>query len=309
MAITFAIIIIAGCKKKEEPAPVTPPPIVSPTDSASQTTRASDQTNVENESNQAMDEANSALGQVSTTREIQACGYTIDSSQKLIGKITLNYDGAPCNGKIRTGSITIQLPYNGTTITTWSTIGAKAILTFNNYKVLYVSNNKYMTYNGTHSVTNVNGGGWVQLYLGTPIVNKVRSNMQISFNGGTAIEWNSAKLRTLTYTGGVLKVTMAGDTTIGNYDDVAMWGINPMGDHFTIDVPTDYTYDIINPGTNCIAKPLTGVIKYYGVTHVITLTYGVDVNGYTVLPGVCPYGFSFSWTDAQTITHQVVLPY
>ncbi len=318
LAITlFAILIIVGCKKKDDPAPAPTPPIVSPTDSASQVTRATDQTNVENESNQAMDDVNTSLGEVSTTRGVQQiyCAFTIDSTYKLQGKLILNYNGAFCAGKIRTGSITVQLPYNGTTITTWSTAGATASLTFTNYKVLYPNGN-YVTLNGTHKVKNVNGGGYFELaILHIPIIHRVRSQMQISFNGGTAIAWNSAKLRTLTYTGtypnGVATIKMAGDTVIAGYNNVAMWGTNAMGDNFTIDVPVDYTYDVVNQTTNCIYRPLTGEIKYYGIAFVITLTYGVDASGNSVPVGTgCPYGYQLHWFNNTTsATYTVVIPY
>ena len=308
IATIIAIFIITGCKKNEEPAPTPTPPTVSPTDSTSQTTRASDQSNVENESNQAMDDVNGAFGQVSTTRGIQACSYDIDSSLKAQGKITLNYNGVNCGGKIRTGSITAQLPYSNGTITTWSTVGATATLTFNNYKVVY-PNGKSVKFNGIHKVTNVNGGGYIELVMGTPIVHKVRSNMQISFDNATAIEWNSAKLRTFTYTGtyptGVLKATVAADS-LPTSDRILMWGINTMGDHFVIKMPVDYTIDLLNPGTNCIGKPLTGQIEYTGITYVITITYGVDNYGYPTTS--CPYGYKVEW-DGNNQNYTAILPY
>lgn len=321
IAVMIAVFTISSCKKEAEPAPIVTPPTVSPTDSTSQTTRASDQTNVENESNQAMDEANDALVGVSTTREVQAtCGYTIDSSQKTFGKIKLIYDGLTnCNGKVRSGSIDIKLPYDGTNITKWSAVGAIASLTFNNYKVVYVANNKSLLLNGWHSMKNQTGGGWIQLAMGNTIIHIIKSRMFISFNGGTAIEWNSAKKRTLTYTGifpnGLLKATMAGDTLtyVGStcYTHVAMWGVNPMGDHFVIDVPTDFSYDIINPinSNTCNFKPLTGVLKYYGIAFAITLTYGVDQYGFAVTPGVCPWGYKIDWEDNNQHFITAKIPY
>lgn len=323
IAFVIAVFAISSCKKEEEPAPILTPPTVSPTDSSSQTTRASDQTNVENESNQAMDEANDALVGVSTTREVQAtCGYTIDSSQKLTGKIKLIYDGVTnCNGKIRSGFIDIKLPFDGTNITKWSAVGATASLTFNNYKVVYVADNKSLMLNGWHLMKNQSGGGWIQLAMGNTIIHIIKSRMFISFNGGTAIEWNSAKKRTLTYTGifpnGLLKASMAGDTImyVGStcYTKVAMWGVNPMGDHFIINVPTDFSYDIINPINNntCNGKPLTGVIKYYGIAFAITLTYGVDQYGYAITPGVCPWGYKIDWEDNNQhfITAKIAYPF
>ena len=315
IAVMIAVFAISSCKKEEEPAPIVTPPTVSPTDSTSQTTRASDQTNVENESNQAMDEANSALQGVSTTREVQAtCGYTIDSSQMTTGKIKLLYDGQTnCNGKIRSGSIDIQLPYSNGTITTWSTQNATAKLTFNNYKVVYVANNKSLKLNGWHSMKNQTGGGWIQLAMGNTIIHIIKSRMFISFNGGTAIEWNSAKKRTLTYTGlfpnGLLKATMAGDTVIGADSAVAMWGVNPMGDHFVINVPQDFSYNIINPINNntCNFKPLTGKIVYSGITNTIKLTYGVNQIG-NAFTGPCPFGYKIEWDNGQTSV-SAIIPY
>lgn len=306
IAVAFAVLIIAGCKKEEE-APVVPP--VTSAENASQTTRASDQSNTENESNQAMDEANSAMGEVSTTRSVQSCGMTIDSTYKASGKLILNYDGTSCSGKIRTGSITIQLPFSNGIITTWSTIGATATLTFNNYKVTYVSNNKSLTFNGTHSVTNVNGGGWLQLYFGTPIVHKVRANMQLTFDDGTTRTWMAAEKRTLSYNNvtEVLKASTIGDTTLGGHVSVAFWGVNRIGESFIIDMPTAFSYDINNPITNCIYKPLTGVIVHYGVVHSLTLTYGVDASGYATTS--CPFGYKFSWTDGNGANQQIILPY
>lgn len=313
IAVMIAVFAISSCKKEEEPAPIVTPPTVSPTDSTSQTTRASDQTNVENESNQAMDEANDVLMQVSTTRGVQAtCGYTIDSSQKAYGKITLNYDGITvCYGKKRSGSIDIQLPHVGTIVTKWSEVGATASLTFNNYKVVY-QNNKSLMLNGNHTIKNVNGGGVIQLIVfNIPIVQKVRSNMQISFNGGTAIEWNSAKLRTITHDNstGIIKVTMAADS-LPNTEKIAMWGTNSMGDHFVIRLPIDYTYDVSNPINNntCNWKALTGQIVYSGITYEITLTYGVGIDGIIVTPGVCPHGFKISWDNGQNVV-SAIIPY
>lgn len=314
LAITIAIFFIAGCKKKvdDTPAP-NPTPYVSPTDSTSQTTRASDQSNVDNESNQAMDEANSALGQVSTTRGMQAtCGYTIDSSQKATGKLTLNYDGTLCNGKIRTGSITIQLPWNGTTITTWATAGSTSSLTFTNYKVVYPNNNNAsIEFNGKHFVTNTSGGGWLALYLGTPIIHKVRSHQLISFNNATPIEWNSAIQRTVTYDNatGILNASAAADSLYNN-EHILMWGTNQMGDHFVITMPIDFSYDIWNPITNCVGKPLTGTIEYHGITFAITVNYGVNVDGTTPFTGTCPYGYKIGWTNNNTgYSYSVVIPY
>jgi hypothetical protein len=207
----------------------------------------------------------------------------------------------------RTGTITIQLPYNGTTVTTWSTPGATASLTFNNFKVTNLANNKSITYNGVHQVTNVNGGGIIQLYLGTSIINKVRACMQLTFGDSTTRTWNVAETRTLSSVAysGIVKATTTGDTVLAGHNHVAFWGVNRLNESFTIDMPTPFSY--MAYGTTCLIKPRTGVIVFYGVSHSLTLTYGVDSSGNPTT--ACPYGYKFSWVDGNGTNQQIILSY
>ncbi|MES2592249.1 MAG: hypothetical protein V4608_10215 [Bacteroidota bacterium] len=307
IAITFAALVITGCKKEEEPEP-TPAPVA--TDGTTeQSQRASDQSNSDNESNTAMDEANTAMQDVSTTRDFQACGMIIDSSQKAIGKITLNYNGNDCSGtRSRSGSIIIKLPYDSTTstITRWSDPGCKAELTFVNYKVTYLANNKSLKFNGTHSITNVYGGYFLQRLLASqPIVYKVRADMQISYDDGTSRIWKAAKSRTYSQVAGVVKTTVEGDTIVNGHNDVAAWGTTRMGDSFTLDVPTPIAYYIY--GSTCLYKP-TGMVVLYVATKSLSITYGVDIAG-TIVTGGCPYGYKLNWTDIQGTPQQYVVAY
>lgn len=308
VAITFAIIILAGCKKKEETAPTTPP--VTSVDGTQQTQRASDQSTTENQSNQAMDDANSALGQVSTTRGIQTtyCNMTIDSTYKSTGKLILNYNGNDCNNLTsRTGCITVQLLLVNGQFTPWSQAGSMATITFLNYKVTNLATNKSQTFNGYHKVTNVNGGGLIQLYLGVSIVHKIRGAMDVTFDDNTTRTWNTAAKRTLSSVSqsGIVKATTESDTAFGGHNDVAFWGTNRLNENFTIGMPTPFSYMVY--GTTCLFRAQTGVIVFYGVAHTLTLTYGVDTNGNVTT--ACPYGYKFSWTDINGVAQQIVLSY
>lgn len=303
-AVTFTGFAITGCKKNEAPAPAP----VTPVSTSQQTQRANDQNSFDNESNRAMDDANQAMQDCSKTRSVQAvCNMTVDTSLAAQGKITLNYNGNDCsNLTSRTGSIVIQLPYNGSTVTTWTTLGAVAKLTFVNYKVTRLSDNKSLTFNGFHSIKNVNGGGIIQLLLGNTIVHQIRANMQVTFDDGTNRTWLVARTRTFTNTLGLIKNVIAGDTTFGGYSHVALWGTNRLGQPFTVDMPTPFSYNI--SGSLCLFKPLTGVIIDYTVANTLTLTYGVDSAGNIQSSG-CPYGYKFSWIDGNGATQQVVIPY
>ncbi len=309
VAISFAVFITTGCKKDADPAPSPVPQVIPNGSSSQQTQKASDQNTFENECNRAMDDATNAMQDCSTTRSVQTvCNMTVDTSLAAQGKITLNYTGNDClNLTSRTGSIVIQLPYNGTTLTTWTTMGAKAILTFNNYKVTRLSDNKSLTFNGFHSIKNVTGGGVIQLLMGTTIIHQIRANMQITFDDGTNRTWLVAKTRTFSNTLGVIKATIAGDTTFGTYTQAAVWGTNRLGQPFTIDMPTSFSYNII--GSLCIYRPLTGVVVDYTPSFTFTITYGVDMSGNAVVPGVCPFGYKISWIDINNAPQQVILPY
>ncbi len=315
-AVLIAVSIIAGCKKKEDaPVPVPAPHALTADSPAKQSQKAGDQLNFENETNQAMDDCNSALQGVSTTRGTQTfsfCNVTIDSSQQALGKIKLTYTGNDCyNTKLRSGVIEIQLPFANGHVTTWSTAGVTSSLTFINYKVTYIASGKSLLFNGIHKVTNINGGGLVQLYFGTPIIHKIRAAMQVAFDDSTAVTWNVARKRTFTYTNSLQKVwgSEAGDTIMGGYNHVAIWGINRIGEHFTFDVPTDITYDIyyLSGSNSCIYRPLHGQLIDHGVSHEITVDYGVDSSGTAQTSG-CPYGYKISWTDSNGSLH-FVLPY
>ena len=297
---TMIALLITGCKKEEE-TPITP--TTTPTNTTTntqQTQRSTDQSNVDGESSMAMDDANNILMDVSTTRGVQEiCGATIDSSLKAQGQITVNYDGTTaCGGKIRYGSIIIKLPYDSTTttITRWSEAGCVAKIYFNNYKVQYVANNKWVKFLGYATAKNVNGGGIVELILGTPIVHEIRADLDVYFDDGTDGEWKIAKTRTFSYNLGKVKVEITGDTTANGYTNVAMWGVTRYDDNFTLNVSTPITYYVY--GDPCLFKP-KGVLNLYVLSNPITLTYGVDANG--AVTTSCPYGYKCSWSGGDVV--------
>lgn len=303
-AILFAGILITGCKKDKDP--IAPAPA---DDMSEQSVAANDQTNVENESNACMDDANSVLGGISTTRDMQTfsfCNITIDSSQKAIGLIVLTYTGNNCaNTRSRSGSISIQLPYVNGAVVRWKELGSMLTLTFNNYKVTRLSDGKSLTFNGTHSVTNVNGGLLINITAGNPIVHKVRANMVLTFDDGTNRTWGAARTRTFAIANNILSASVVGDTTMDSFSNVAMWGTNRNGVSFDIAITTPVVYVF---GGSCLFKPYSGVRVHHKLAHEITVTYGVDANGVVVTSG-CPYGFKANWINGQGVAKEVVKAY
>ena len=302
--LTAAVIglIFTGCKKNQDNG-------VKPVDDTpQQTMSASDQTNVENESNEAMDDANSALQGISSTRSFNFCNVTIDSSQASTGLIVLTYTGNNCaNTKLRSGSISIQLPYIGGQVRRWRDTSATVTLTFNTYKVTRLSDNKSITLNGTHSITNVSGGLLATITPGNPRVHKIRANLQLTFDDGTQRTWQAARTRTYNIANNIVTDQVTGDTTINGYSNVAMWGVNRAGNNFYTSITTPVISNIF--GGTCLYKPISGVRVHYGLVHTITVTYGVESNGNATPSGNCPYGYKVNWVNGQGSAVQVIKPY
>lgn len=305
VAATIGLTFTA-CKKNEDATPITAD------DMLQQSQSAADQTRMENESNSSMDEVSSivdGIGQVKSMQTI-GCNVIVDSSAAATGLITLTFNGTNCDAtRSRTGVITVQLPYNNNTqtVTRWHEVGCTLTLTYINFAVTRLSDNKTFTFNGTHSVTNVNGGRLAEITSGSPIVHKVRANMQLTFDDGTSRTWSAARVRTFTLSNNVLSTSVVGDTAVSGYSSVAEWGINRAGENFACSITTPVVVNLA--GSTCLNKPLSGVRVHHRLVHEITVTYGVDANGNAVTNGDCPYGFKANWTNAHGVAKQVVKAY
>jgi hypothetical protein len=306
VAATIGLTFTA-CKKNEDMNPATPAD-----DMAQQLQSAADQTKAENESNKSLDEVSSIIDGISQTKSMQTvgCNVTIDSSNAATGLITLTFNGTNCDAtRSRTGVITVQLPYNSNTqtVTRWHEAGCTLTLTFVNFAVTTLSDNKTFTFNGTHTVTNVSGGRLAEITSGTPLVHKIRANMQLTFDDGTTRTWGAARVRTFTLSNNVLSTQVVGDTAVSGYSNVAEWGINRAGENFACSITTPVVIDL--QGGSCLNKPLSGVRVHHRLTHEITVTYGVDANGTPVSSGTCPYGFKANWINAHGVAKEVVRSY
>jgi len=290
-----------GCKKSD-----TTPATTSTDDSQTQQQSASDQLQAENESNQSIDDANTALNGTSTTRSSSLItNATIDSSMKAMGMITITYSGTSADGtRSRSGTISIQID----TTKKWHTAGATVTITFNNYKVTRLSNNKSITFNGTHTITNVNGGTLATIATNTPVVHKIRGNDTITFDDGTQRTWSVARTRTFNLVGATITVTLSGDTTVGGHTNVAMWGKNRANEDFYVSTTTPLTANVVdNSSSPCLFKPI-GVRVFYGALRTLTVTYGVNQSGVAVTSG-CPYGYKLNWINAAGTAKQVIIAY
>ena len=235
------------------------------------------------------------------------CNTVIDSSLMNQGTMVVTFNGNNCAGTFsRTGSITLQLPYDApnNTVTPWATAGCVLSVTFNQFSVTRLSNGKTVTINGTKYITNVNGGivddspNFI-----TPVEHHVTGMMQITFDNNTTRTWNIDRTRSISRTNNITSVTITGNATQNGISNVATWGINRRGDSFTISIPTPV---VLN--SSCNFHAISGVRVHYGIARVLTVTYGVDASGNIVTSG-CPYGYRLNWINHNGNPMQIVVSY
>ncbi len=312
MVLAVSALLITGCKKKDD--------VVEPENPATETSakvNAADQSDVDQQSNESVDDVNKVLNDNSNTRAELPCNVTIDSAALMTkGLIKLTYHGLSCDLlRTRSGVISVQIPFDPATKKPvhWNVKGAKVVVTYDNYKVTRVADNNTITFNGKVTLTNVNGGGVWVLLSGTPVIHELRGGMVITFNDGTTREWAVARERAYALSLGVITVTESGDTLI-NGKHVAYWGKNRAGDEFSLSIDKPVVTNIWG-GTLCrFYKPYEGVVvmssTVTGTTNTVTITYGVDASGNPITGALdCPYGYKLNWIDGAGTAQQLIIKY
>lgn len=216
-------------------------------------------------------------------------------------KLTITYNGTSCNGSYkRTGTVVISMPSN----VHWKDQGAAITITYQNLKVVRLSDNKSITINGSHTITNVSGGLLFNLSTQQTIVHTVSSSgMSITFDDGSQRTWQVATRRTFTYDNGIV-LTITGNNSIGNTEGIAEWGTNRFGHEFmtTITKPLIIRQD-------CAFRLTAGEVTHSGF-GTATATFGLDATGNpTSCPGTGHYYFKLSWTGPNGTTASTILPY
>lgn len=313
LLLAACLLFFVSCKKDNPDSPDTATPVTTADENKEQSVNASDDAQVEAESDQALDDANNTLSGSAGFNKTEGadfipCGATkaIDTLTKTI---TLTYDGttkygtAKCGlgNRTRSGVIKIQL-ISGTK---WSDKGAAVKLTFTNYTVKRVSDGKTLKLNGTKTVTNVNGGTMVNLILfGTELKHSVHGSFKLTFDDGTERIWSVARLKTISKKDTIYQITIAGDTTYNLTPGVAVWGTNRKGDSFYTQISTP-----IQANSNCgWWRPTAGVKVHKGITRQLTVTFGVDASGNAAATG-CPEKYKINWSNAKGESITAILNY
>lgn len=214
--------------------------------------------------------------------------------------ITITYNGSNCGeGRKRTGSIVLAMVKG----TEWKEAGSSFTITFNDLTIK--KGNKSITLTGTHTVTNVSGGLLINLATSGPIIHSVTSNnMKVSFDNGTARNWNVAKQRVYTYSNGAV-LTISGTHTEGNDLAVAEWGTNRNGVAFTTSTITPVVVK-----QSCNFRVTGGSVKHSTEAFAAIVTFGLNANGESIdCPGSGNYFYKLVWTGRNGGSLNLIMPY
>lgn len=216
--------------------------------------------------------------------------------------ITITYNGNTCNGAYtRNGVVTISMAQG----VQWKNQGATVTVAYQNLKIVRVADNKSITINGSHTITNVSGGLLSNLASLPSVTHVINSdNMSITFSDNTQRTWHVARRRVFTLSNNQLVITITGNYSDGTHDGIAEWGINRFGHAFT----TTITQPLVIR-QDCNFRLTSGEVKHEGFATA-TVTFGLDATGNpTSCPGTGHYYFKVFWTGPNGASANAILPY
>ncbi len=274
------------------------------------TQQSDDQARFTSETDEVADEINGAIesspalqGRGTGVQALCNATVVIDSVSNP-RSVTITYNGLNCSGtRTRTGQVKATIPAG----VKWKDAGAVLTVTITNLKITRVSDGKFITINGTKTITNVSGGRLSDLpALGTIIHTIHSNNMNIKFDTSTLQRnWNIARKRTFTFNAGHVNITTTGNHTIAGNNKVVEWGTNRFGNQFITSIEQPLTVR-----SSCNFRLTNGQVKHELLGRNLTVTFGLDAAGNpTNCPGPNPYYMKLVWTGPGGISHTVIRPY
>lgn len=306
-----SVLVFTACKKKET---TKVEDVVPTSDESGQS--GSDSRDTQSENDAAVNDINNVVGDTKLLgRGADAagingiagtiCGLSIDTTNILTGSILLNYNGTTCLNRTRTGSIKLTL--QNFPAVKWKNTGAVIKIDYLNYKIVRASDQKSILLNGTQYLTNVSGGTWVNLVLGTPslVTTITGTNLNVTFEDNKTAVYNINRKMTYTYPGTVLTCKAEGLGTTGSINNLENFGTTRNNEPFTSEVTTPIVWNM-----TCGGAVIQGAVNIKVATKGFDLkfTYGVDTNGnpVTVSANNCPYGWKLEWTIAGKSNSKVI---
>lgn len=310
--VLLSVSLVTSCKKKEEEE------VKELDENTKQFTEDSNDLkaeldNVDNDINSSL-ENTSLGGRLAETYSSPLCGVLIDTSQIANKIIFYNFDGTtPCFSPSRTraGQIKVQLVQGNR----WRDAGSVLRITYINFKVTRLSDNKFITLNGEKSLTNVSGINWITFLAGSSNYQlKERAlNLQVNFSSGSTATWNSARTTLWQWISanaapgipyGHVKFTSTGDTIINSFSNTESWGVNRFGHPFV----THFISPWVSNSYCGFWRPNSGTISHLVNGSTYTLTAGLDQNG-NPSTTACAYGYKIEWTPLGGTPQSTILSY
>lgn len=298
--ITIAVIALSvsftSCKKADT------------SDNSQLSTHSDDQARISEETDGIANDANTAIesyaafeGKIENTVGIICNAVAVLDSTPTDRRITITYNGLNCWGtRSRTGVVVLTMPLS----VHWRDQGAVITATIQNLRVTRVRDNKSITINGIHQITNVSGGRLGQLAsLGT-IVHEITSpGLVITFDDGSQRNWQVARRRTFTYSGGIV-ITTVGMHSDGGTSGISEWGTNRFGNSF-VTVITDPL--VIRQ--DCDFRLTRGEVSHQRLASTVVVTFGLDAAGNQISCPLGVYYFKLVWTGSNGIVRTLIWPY
>jgi hypothetical protein len=256
---------------------------------------------VSNDADVALESSSSFAGRPDQTQSLICDATIVVDTLSDPRTITITYNGTNCAGnRTRTGVVVISKPAG----VHWKNAGAAITITYQDLKITRISDNKSITINGEHTVTNVSGGLLFNLSaLGSITHSITSSGMTVTFDDGTQRSWQVSRQRVFSYDNGVV-IKTRGTHTDGSATNIAEWGTNRKGDAFT-----SATREPLVVRQDCSFRLVSGTIIHTTPDVTVTTTFGLDAGGN---PTTCPSGhfyYKLVWTGAGGNTHTLILPY
>jgi len=243
---------------------------------AESSTHSDDQTRVSSEIDAASNDANLVLETTAGFRggDIQSiicdANITVDTMSNP-RTITITYLGTNCLGnRTRTGVIVISMAQG----VHWRNAGAQLNVSFQNFKITRLSDNKSITINGTQTYTNVSGGLLINLpQLGSITHTITSSNMSITFDNNSQRTWQVARQHVFTYNNGVV-ISVTGMHTEGQVSGISEWGTNRFGHTFTTAITSPLVLR-----QDCSFRVGSGAVSHAVSVWSASVTFGLDAAG------------------------------
>jgi hypothetical protein len=296
--IVVSVLGFQACKKKNSDDFLD--------DSAVQIQHSSDEAGVTNETESSLDDVNVTMGASSLGKGFTIAGATVDSivADKMY---IINYNGNNANGtRFRSGQIVVQL----TSGSKWRDVNAIVTITFNNLLVRNNSTNKSIILNGTHMVSNLNGGLVSMLIAGgTSVVHKITGNMIVTFEDSTQRTWAVYRQREILISAtGIPTIKVSGFGSIDGVSNIVVAGTNRSGNPFNTIITQTLVFTKNSGCFNGSWVPVSGIKTHKKIAREITVTFGVDQSG-AVVSSVCPYGYKVVWTNLRNDSKQAIISY